>query len=527
MSPQLVQLRRTLYRPWPMTLLAILFSGVLLGLAGLWLANQQAQQAEGERLQLLGQRFLQRIEQIFGQLQQALDQLEQQPLRGCDLAMVEVLRQVTFNHRFIYEAAFIGGNQRCSSSPKRSSFGPERPADFAGKHQSYWLNTSAQPDDDLAALVVQRGYFRLSTARGHLADVVDLPPGGSLLLVTTTGAKALPVLGPPQAWPPTGEWPAEQTLLLHGQQLVYRMPTQSPDFELVLFADRSGLQQRLREGLFGWLPAALLLALLVGVLTFHLVSYRQSLAGSLPGALRRRALRVRFQPIYDLASRRCVGAEALVRWRRADGKLLGPDLFIPMAESSGQIREITDYVLEQVLVQLGDFLGKYPGLYISINLAACDVAEPRIDELVTRLLLQYRVSATQIAFEVTESGLADTKAARGVLAQLRARGHRVLIDDFGTGYSSLAYLQELPADVLKIDKSFVDALGHDAASSGVAPHIIQMANALQLKVVAEGIEHEAQALFLAEQGAQCGQGWLFAKPLTARQFRHLVMRQSA
>src|SRR5690606_17233287 len=139
--------------------------------------------------------------------------------------------------------------------------------------------------------------------------------------------------------------------------------------------------------------------------------------------LRRRALRVRYQPIYDLASRRCVGAEALVRWRRADGKLLGPDHFIPMAESSGQIREITDYMLEQVLAQLGDLLRQRPGLYISINLAACDVAEPRIGELASRLLPQYRVRAAQIAFEVTESGLADIQAAKGVLAQLRASGH--------------------------------------------------------------------------------------------------------
>ncbi|MEK1905843.1 MAG: EAL domain-containing protein [Pseudomonas sp.] len=527
MSPQLALLRRALYRPWPMALLAFLFGALLFGLGGLWLANYQAQQAESERLQNLGQRFLQRIEQIFGQLQQALDKLEQQPLRGCDLAMVETLRQITFSHRFVYEAAFIGGNQRCSSSPKRSSFGPERPADIQGERQSYWLNTSAQPNDDLAALVVQRGYFRLSTARGHLADVVELPPGGSLLLVTRAAGKPLPILGPPQPWPPADGWPPEQALRVSASQLIYRMPTQSPDFDLLLFADRSALQERLREGLMSWLPVAVLLALLLGVLTFHQVRYRQSLPGSLPAALRRRALRVRYQPIYDLASRRCVGAEALVRWRRADGKLLGPDHFIPMAESSGQIREITDYVLEQVLSQLGHFLGQNPGLYISINLAACDVAVPRIDELATRLLLQYRVNATQIAFEVTESGLADTQAAQGVLTALRARGHRVLIDDFGTGYSSLAYLQELPADVLKIDKSFVDALGHDAASSGVAPHIIRMAHELQLKVVAEGIEHEAQALYLAEQGAQCGQGWLFAKPLTARQFRQLVERQAA
>ena len=518
-------LRRLLFRPWPAALLATCLGLLLFGMLGLWLANRQAQSAEAERLQVQGQRFLLRIEQIFGQLGDALDELEQQPLRGCDLAMVETLRRVTFQYRFVYEAAFIGGDQRCSSSPRRSSLGPERPPDLEGERQRYWLNTAAQPDDDLAALVVGRGYFRLSTSRGHLADMVELPPGGSLMIVPRDGAKALPILGAVQPWPPASGWPKGEALQLTPGQLIYRMPTNSPDFDLVLFADRSLLQQRLREGLFGWLPVALLLAVLCGLSTYHLVSYRQSLGGSLASALRRRALRVRYQPIFDLESRRCVGAEALVRWRRADGKLLGPDHFIPMAESSGQIREITDYMLEQVLSQLGELLRQQPGLYISINLAACDIAEPRISALAARLLLKHRVSPGQIAFEVTESGLADIQAAKGVLAQLRESGHRVLIDDFGTGYSSLAYLQELPADVLKIDKSFVDALGHDAASSGVAPHIIQMAAALQLKVVAEGIEHEAQALYLAAQGAQCGQGWLFAKPLTARQFRRLLERQ--
>lgn len=526
MLARLPRLSRALFRPWPAALLAGLLAALLFGAGGLWLANHQAQQAEAERLQLQGKRFLERIEQVFGQLGEALDELEQQPLRGCDIAMVETLRRVVFQHRFVYEAAFIGGNQRCSSSPRRTSLGPERPADLEGKNQRYWLNTSAQPDDDLAALVVGRGYFRLSTARGHLADMVDLPAGSSLLIAPRNSAQALPVLGPPQPWPPAGDWPAEQALLLTPGQLIYRMPTRSPDFDLVFFADRSRLQQRLQQNLWSWLPAALLLALLVALWVFFQVRQRLSIGGSLPDALRRRALRVRYQPIYDLATRRCVGAEALLRWRRADGKLLGPDHFIPMAESSGQIREITDYVLEQVLAQLGDFLREHPGMYVSINLAACDVAEPRISALATRLLLQYRVGAGQIAFEVTETGLTDVQAAKGVLAQLRESGHRILIDDFGTGYSSLSYLQELPADVLKIDKSFVDALGHDAASSGVAPHIIHMANELQLKVVAEGIEHEAQALYLAEQGAQCGQGWLFAKPLTARQFRQLVGRQT-
>ncbi|BBP80463.1 hypothetical protein PHLH8_01050 [Pseudomonas sp. Pc102] len=419
MQPPLSRWRRTLYQPLPVAILAGLLSACLFVLASLWLAAQQAQRAEQEQMKVQGERFLQRLEQVFGQLHEALDKLEAQPLRGCDMAMVETLRQINFRYRFIYEAAFIGGGQRCSSWPRQNSFGPERPADIVGQRQSYWLNSTDQPDDNLAAL----------------------------------------------------------------------------------------------------------LSLLCGVLAYYAMCRRQSLSGELQGAIRRRELRVRYQPLFDLASRRCVGAEALVRWRRTDGNMMSPDLFIPLAESTGQIRDITDFMIEQVLAQQSAFLRANPELYISINLAACDVGSPRIAPLTAALLARYQVPARQIAFEVTEHGLADIQAAQEVLGQLRAQGHRILIDDFGTGYSSLAYLQALPADVLKIDKAFVDALGHDAASSGVAPHIVHMAQALQLKVVAEGIEHEAQALFLASEGAHYGQGWLFSRPLTAARFRDLVAGQ--
>lgn len=144
--------------------------------------------------------------------------------------------------------------------------------------------------------------------------------------------------------------------------------------------------------------------------------------------------------------------------------------------------------------------------------------------LLARLLALHRVAAGQIAFEVTERGLIDVVVARYNLQALRDVGHQVLIDDFGTGYCSLAYLQTLPVDCLKIDKAFIDALGHDAASSGVAPHIIRMAHALLLKVIAEGIESEDQALLLSSEGVGFGQGWLFAHALSAAQFIELITR---
>lgn len=266
------------------------------------------------------------------------------------------------------------------------------------------------------------------------------------------------------------------------------------------------------------------MAIFIGGLAFQLAGQRQSLGAELQGALRRGELQVLYQPIFDLRTRQCVGAEALLRWRRPDGTLTSPELFIPMAENTGQIRPITDFVLQRLLEQLGHLLRANPQLYISVNLAACDVMVPRIGKVMARLLALHRVAARQIAFEVTERGLIDVVVARHNLQALRDVGHQVLIDDFGTGYCSLAYLQTLPVDYLKIDKAFIDALGHDAASSGVAPHIIRMAHALELKVIAEGIEFEDQALLLSSEGVRFGQGWLFAHALSAVQFIDLITR---
>ncbi|MFS2156503.1 EAL domain-containing protein [Pseudomonas sp. Pseusp122] len=517
-------LRILLCRPLPLALSAALLSAVLLLCGSAGLAVHQARQNESEQMNAQGQRFLIRLEQLFAQLRAGLDQLEAQPLRQCTPPLVERLRQVIFSYRFIYEAAYVGGDQACSSWSRPSMLAQSRAPDIRGPTYDYWLNTSAQPDDNLAALVLGRGDFRVSTSRGHLTDVVDLPAEGSLLVVLNNGLKAIPVLGADQPWPPTRDWSntSPQTLISTGTRLIYRMPTQSPEYQLVVITPRSSLQQSITTAWWLLVPVSLLVALCIGALVLQLARQRRSLGGELHGAVRRGELQVLYQPIFDLDSRLCVGAEALVRWRRPDGTLTSPDLFIPLAENTGQIRQITDFVLQQTLEQLGPLLRANPQLYISVNLAACDVMAPRIGRVTARLLALHKVAPRQIAFEVTERGLIDVVVARNHLQTLRDRGHQVLIDDFGTGYCSLAYLQTLPVDCLKIDKAFIDALGHDAASSGVAPHIIRMAHALQLRVIAEGIEFEAQAMLLQSEGVRYGQGWLFARPLSASQFRELV-----
>ncbi|HDS1815601.1 TPA: EAL domain-containing protein [Pseudomonas putida] len=525
MSALITTLRQIFYRPWMLASLAALASAALLLTASIGIALQQMKQSESEQMNAQGERFLERLEQVFGQLREGVDILQAQPLRGCNPAMLAALQRVGLSSRFIYEAAYVDANVACSNRGDERAFEPLRAPDIKGPTYSYWLNTTTEPDENLAALMLGRGNFVVSTSRGHLTDVVDLPPGGSLVVVLDNGTRAIPVLGPPQLWPPPSAWSASHNSLLElSDRLIYRMPTKSPDYQLVLIAPRASLPLRMNGMLWLLFPGSVLAACCIGWLVLQLILQRRSMSSELQHALRRGELQVLYQPIIELDTRRCVGAEALVRWRRPDGTLTSPDLFIPLAENTGQIRQITDFVLQRVLEQLGQLLRSHRNLYISVNLAACDVMVPRIGRVAARLLALHRVAASQIAFEVTERGLIDVVVARDNLQALRAVGHQVLIDDFGTGYCSLAYLQTLPVDCLKIDKAFIDALGHDAASSGVAPHIIRMAHDLHLRVIAEGIECEDQAVLLNSEGVNYGQGWLFARPLNARQFAELVTR---
>ena len=250
----------------------------------------------------------------------------------------------------------------------------------------------------------------------------------------------------------------------------------------------------------------------VAVLMFFLARVQLGLPALIRSGLRRREFFVQFQPIVELDTGDWIGAEVLLRWRR-DGELIRPDLFIAAAEESGLIRPITRRVTELLAPALAQASAWRHPFYFSINLAAADLHDATTPQLLLALLHGAAAEPARLRVEVTERGFARTDAARAVVAALRAAGIRVAIDDFGTGYSSLSYLESFELDSLKIDKRFVDTLGADAVTSHVVGHIIEMGRSLGLELVAEGIEHEAQAESLRARGVRHGQGWLYARPM--------------
>lgn len=257
--------------------------------------------------------------------------------------------------------------------------------------------------------------------------------------------------------------------------------------------------------------------LLVGVI-YRVFRQRLSISAKIAIGIRRGEFLPFYQPIIDLQTGSCVGAEALVRWQRPDGSLAEPHAFIVVAEECGLVTGITDQLINRVVNDLGHILALNADAHVAINLYAQDIESGRFLPVLAHALECHEVDPSHIWLEVTERGVIDADAARETLCGARARGCVIAIDDFGTGYSSLSMLEQLPLDALKIDKSFVDAIGRNAAKNVVVQHIVEMANELKLTVVAEGIETSEQAAYLRAAGARYGQGWLFAKAMPLAEF---------
>ncbi|XGA81370.1 EAL domain-containing protein [Halomonas sp. CH40] len=226
-----------------------------------------------------------------------------------------------------------------------------------------------------------------------------------------------------------------------------------------------------------------------------------------------------FQPKIRLADRVVIGAEALVRWRRPSGELVSPGEFIPVAEKSDLILKISRWVLDQAFRVLSNWRDWKPDFVMAINITPADVGMPDFIDRVDDLRIRYGVLPENLEFELTETMLCEVaKVVLERLRELRAKGGRIAVDDFGTGYSSLSYLQELPVDVLKIDKSFIDRIPDEHDGVGIVEAIISLAHHFHLGLVAEGVEYESQADFLQSRGVDNVQGYYFARPMPAAEF---------
>nr|WP_249205359.1 EAL domain-containing protein [Achromobacter sp. Marseille-Q0513] len=476
---------------------------------------------EQQSLDNQAQRILKYTQGMLDQTVEVLRRLNAMRIDPCSPQHVRMMQTLSLQERSIDELAYVAdGHVRCTS------WGiPEDQARLEPPHM--YLKSGAALRLD-AVPVVSPGLRMVAVRHGDYSALIE--PGRFTQLTPADGVQMALVL------PGSGMLGSHNhpDLMLVAQALnggkldveedYLSAVARGDDIAVVLLEPASEALSSLRRERNLWLPMGGMTAVVMIGLVCWLSRRRLSLAGELATAVSRRELAVHYQPIIDLRSGRCVGAEALVRWQRPGGKQMRPDVFIAIAEENGILPRITAEVFRLVIRDMEELLAVDRGVHISVNLGASDMKDGEVLRVLERMLLHTSIEPRQIWLEATERGFMDVDTAGPVIAEARRLGHAVAIDDFGTGYSSLAYLQRLPLDSLKIDKTFVDAIGTDSATHKVTEHIIGMARSLNLLTVAEGIERQDQADYLKAREVDFGQGWLYGKPMPAAEFIKYYLR---
>lgn len=283
----------------------------------------------------------------------------------------------------------------------------------------------------------------------------------------------------------------------------------------------------LRYWLQNLLVSAPLTIFISGILSYLFVRQLRRVNGldyELKRGLAENEFEVHYQPIVDLKTRQCIGSEALLRWRHPQRGLIYPGLFIPIAEQTGLIIPMTEWLLEQVIQDQILLSKRISNFYTSVNLSPTQLNTGDVERLIQIMRAKSQDSRAMITFEITENKLIEeqVQVVQDAIARLKQLGSRFAIDDFGTGYSNIAYLQKLDLDQLKLDQLFVKGIEHGSTVIQIVDSLIDFGNRLGLTLIAEGIETEAQYQYLKDRGVRYGQGWLFSRPLPLGDFEQFL-----
>ncbi len=341
---------------------------------------------------------------------------------------------------------------------------------------------------------------------------VELGPGGNLLVVGP-GGRALNVQSPLAAIDDAAAVAADPHLIRVTRTIPERQ------MRVVGVLAKSWALKEWYAHLLYSLPLAALCSALIAFVVIRLLRRNTGLDRDLRLGIRRDELALEYQPIIDLDSGRCVAAEALLRWRHPVHGNVRPDLFIPLAEDTGLIGPLTEWVVRRVLLEQEPLLRRFPDLRLSINCPTSLLVSGGLEQILRRVMVAPQ-RAGNLVFEVTEHVFAGegVDSLREAMSRLRRAGFRFALDDFGTGYSSFGHLAEFEFEFLKIDRSFVQAIGASTATTSIFDTLVDLAATLGMVTVAEGVETDEQRRHVQRRGVALAQGWLFGLPQPITEF---------
>ncbi len=452
----------------------------------------------------------------------ALAAVDASPSSSCSGAEIKYLRALILESEFLKDAGQMRGDGEIECSAALGRVNPPREQtepDFTQQDgTAIYKNLKSYQDSAIPAIALQRGdafvvftpsaRMYVQPAPMHFTQTVtDEPTQKHGSLIGEALPAEMPILTTERKL-----WAGDNLYVTRCSIRFFNCVTAYTTIPEIVAAHRARFRACIAVcGLFG---------ALTGFLCSLLYRRNKSIEKQLRRAIRRDKLRVVYQPIVDLSSGHIVGAEALARWTDEEGNVIGPDVFVRAAEKYGFVGEITRLVLRHVLQELGPTLRARPDFRVSINATSADLADPGFLDLLGVSLAQAELSSQSLTIEITEGSTVQYDVAMETIHRLRELGYKVHIDDFGTGYSSLSYLQDLSVDAIKIDRSFTQSIGTGAVTMAILPQILAMAQALDLAVIAEGVETDQQGRYFAaaKQQRVFAQGWFFGRPVSAQGF---------
>lgn len=478
-------------------------------------AYRQAYDATADLTRMYSRDVLHRADETGRQAQAAIDRLKLEKDAPCAPSALAVMRELDLTSTYVQAVGYMRDGMMVCSSLGTDPLALGTPSFRTLTGVTFYLNIQGADPTKSPLMALERDNFVVLVHRDLPLATTASIPAVSLAILHLDSGRLSPELVKGEvnrAWLGEVANRSEATFVTPTYLVTV---TRSREFRIAAVAaiPIAFLHERTRTVAKRLVPAGVLAGLAVAVAIISMLRQQRSVVASLRYGLRHDEFFLLYQPIVEMATGRIVGAEALLRWRRMSGEQIGPELFISVAEQAGLITRLTERVLQLVEADAGAFLASRADFHIAINLSAADLASHAIIDLFETVLERNGARPSNFIVEITERSLLDIENATPVIARLRDRGIEVAIDDFGTGYSSLSYIESLDLDFLKIDRSFIEAIGTRAPTSQVVAHIIAMAKAMKLRIIAEGVESDAQADFLRANEVQYAQGWLFGKPM--------------
>lgn len=495
--------------------------------ASLYISHQQSLDIETASALSLADELQRRTDKTNAQIKAAFVELRKDsPADPCSESHIKLMQELDVSASYVTALGHVvNGRWMCSSLGPHENGIELGPVDYistTGASVRMQVQLSIAPE--MRFIMIEKYGYAALIHRELPLDVFEDNRDVSLASVNTSTGRLLSQRGVFK-----NEWlrplpKGGQLTFFDGDYVVAIRSSKEFDWTSVAAVPAKYVDIRSKKLSIVLVPIGIAAGILLATAFYFLAKQQTSWPSILRLALKRREFFLEYQPVMDLQTGRCVGAEALMRWRRANGKLVAPDLFIPIAEAGNMILRITARVLELIERDVPKLIQDHPDFHVAINLSAADLESVNIVDSLQGLMDRTWIKPKNLMVEATERGFVNTELAHDIARDFHNMGICVAIDDFGTGYSSLSYLTTFNVDYLKIDKSFVDTIGTEAATSTVVLHIIEMAKSLDIKMIAEGVETEMQAEFLRERGVQYAQGWLFAKAMPIHELAQFLKK---